>query len=620
MTPPIPLNPQCPPAHTFLTPSQTLSTSLLKTTCALYTLAHQSQPRQMTHLDKVWVDGFDAEQIWEQIWMLVGPFGGYFEDKVQEVLGNVERDAVEGDLHVDELEEEEEDMSEQDEDDDEDVKDDKDEEVEESEEEDEELEHDNEDILSGSDPLDTDDQHSNASNPPDSPRKRKSIIDDDFFSLADMERFADFGEARDMKRARRNQEDVEDDDDDEFALEDELNEEDENANEIQYEDFFGPREQHHERPDARVRFSDQNQVNEFQREDENQEDGDQEDDDQEDGDQAPGNPAVHPSRTANLFEEDTQTDTTTLSSFEREQKGLAAQISQLESEAIAPKPWTLKGEAFSKSRPVNSLLEEDLEYEHAAKPVPVITEEKTSSLEDLIKQRIKDAVFDDVVRKAPPRDRDFDPNRRIEIIEEKSSKGLAEVYEEDYMRNTGQTTTTEKDAALAAQHAEIDTLFKSLCQNLDALSNWHFQPKPTTVELQVTPLPNAPALQMEDITPSHVADSALVAPSEVFAPPKDLKGDKELSSGTKKRLRDKTRKQAGKARKEKQDRRQSVVAAKPRTALAERKEKESALKKLMGQKNVTVVGKVDKGAKARGVEKGGKIGERKVERAEFLRL
>ncbi|KNC98900.1 rRNA-processing protein MPP10 [Spizellomyces punctatus DAOM BR117] len=612
MTPPtLPINPTSLSPHKFLAPSQTLSTSLLKTTCALYSLAHQSQPIQMTHLDKVWVDGFDAEQIWEQIWMLVGPFGEYFGDKVQEILENAEGDAEESDVHVEELEEdEEEDVSEHDED--EDV-DNEDEEEEEGEEQDEELEeNDNEDMLSGSDPLD-DDQVSNASNPSDSPRKRKSIIDDEFFSLEDMERFADFGEARDMKRARRNQEDLEEDDD-EFALEDELNEEDENANEIRYEDFFGPREQHHERPDARVRFSDQNQVKEFQREDENQEEQDQEDEDQ--GEE---NPTVHPSRTANLFDEDTQPDTT-ISTFEREQKKLAAQITQLESEAIAPKPWTLNGEAFSKSRPVNSLLEEDLEYEHAAKPVPVITEEKTSSLEDLIKQRIKDAVFDDVVRKAPPRDRDFDPNRRIEIIEEKSSKGLAEVYEEDYMRKTGQTTTTEKDAALAAQHAEIDTLFKSLCQNLDALSNWHFQPKPTTVELQVTPLPNAPALQMEDITPSHVADSALVAPSEVFAPPKDLKGDKELSSGTKKRLRDKTRKQAGKARKEKQDRLQAIVAAKPRTAFAERKEKESALKKLMGQKNVTVVGKVDKGAKARGVEKGGKIGERKVERAEFLRL
>jgi len=42
-------------------------------------------------------------------------------------------------------------------------------------------------------------------------------------------------------------------------------------------------------------------------------------------------------------------------------------IHQLEEENLGEKHWTLKGEVSSKSRPLNSLLEEDLDYEHATK-------------------------------------------------------------------------------------------------------------------------------------------------------------------------------------------------------------------------------------------------------------
>lgn len=46
------------------------------------------------------------------------------------------------------------------------------------------------------------------------------------------------------------------------------------------------------------------------------------------------------------------------------------------------------GEANSRGRPLNSLLEEDLEFEHSQRVVPVITEEKVKTLEEMIKARI----------------------------------------------------------------------------------------------------------------------------------------------------------------------------------------------------------------------------------------
>lgn len=79
-----------------------------------------------------------------------------------------------------------------------------------------------------------------------------------------------------------------------------------------------------------------------------------------------------------------------LSRHERRLLALSSQIAALEAENVGAKDWATKGEAKAKDRPVNSLLEEDLEYERAGKVVPVITEETTKTIEDLIKKRILD--------------------------------------------------------------------------------------------------------------------------------------------------------------------------------------------------------------------------------------
>jgi U3 small nucleolar RNA-associated protein MPP10 len=66
----------------------------------------------------------------------------------------------------------------------------------------------------------------------------------------------------------------------------------------------------------------------------------------------------------------------------------------------------------------------------------VITNETTDSLEDLIKQRIRDKVFDDVERKKKtPNGNEAQVYKKEILLEhEKSKMSLAQVYEQEYMK------------------------------------------------------------------------------------------------------------------------------------------------------------------------------------------
>ena len=118
------------------------------------------------------------------------------------------------------------------------------------------------------------------------------------------------------------------------------------------------------------------------------------------------------------------------SSYELRQERLKTKIQELEEEAIAPKPWQLMGETKAELRPDNALLEEDLFFDHTTRQAPVITEETTKTLEEIIRQRIKDQAFDDVERKIKPV---YDPTefkKKLVLDQEKSIFSLAEIYEQ----------------------------------------------------------------------------------------------------------------------------------------------------------------------------------------------
>lgn len=139
-------------------------------------------------------------------------------------------------------------------------------------------------------------------------------------------------------------------------------------------------------------------------------------------------------------------------------------IDALEQQIIAEKPWQLRGEISARSRPINSLLYEDVVFENNIK-APKITPETTETLEELIKQRIKDNKFDDPIKKVKPVIAAATLARQVEINSEKSKIGLAQLYEQELI--TKATSTKVKDGP----ERDVERRLYALLKKLDALND-----------------------------------------------------------------------------------------------------------------------------------------------------
>lgn len=199
----------------------------------------------------------------------------------------------------------------------------------------------------------------------------------------------------------------------------------------------------------------------------------------------------------------------------------AKKVAALESDALAEKDWYLRGEISASSRPKNSALEVDLDFETTVKPPPPPSEEATQDLEEMIKKRIYEATFDDVIKISQT---EKTPKKKlIELDDKKSSVGLGEIYEKDYLTAISGTVEDKDEPIRKLLRAQ----FESLCSDLDALSHGSFRPAPSIED--VTVKTDVPAILMEEAAPAFVSSAAMRAPEEVFVPGRKQLGT--LSTG-----------------------------------------------------------------------------------------
>ncbi|KAI1089308.1 Mpp10 protein [Rostrohypoxylon terebratum] len=226
------------------------------------------------------------------------------------------------------------------------------------------------------------------------------------------------------------------------------------------------------------------------------------------------------------------------SAHERRQVKLAEEIRKLEAANVAKREWVLFGEAQATDRPINSLLEEDLDFEHVGKPVPVITSEISESIEDMIKRRILAQEFDEVIKRRPDAS-EFSSNARrglVDLDDTKAKQSLAEIYEEEHVKNTNPDSYVSKaDEKLQKEEKEIEQMWKEVSASLDVLTSWHYKPKPTAPSLTV--VSDVATISMEDAQPTTAQGVSggdhTLAPQEIYKAGKDTaeKGEVVAKSG-----------------------------------------------------------------------------------------
>ncbi|NXG31161.1 MPP10 protein, partial [Dromaius novaehollandiae] len=402
--------------------------------------------------------------------------------------------------------------------------------------------------------------------------QKKSIVDDKFFKLAEMEAFLEDVEKEDRGEEEEGINYFEDilSDDEEEESEDSKVKPIKSSRDLTYKDFFDPVDDNDELVANTVEDGQEEETDSVT-EEENEESMSEADEITEIMTENMRSKEASKKVTFSLPDDSEIEDSIDMqseksidpieikSSFEKRQEKMNAKIRSLEEELLEEKPWQLKGEVSGQKRPENSLLEETLLFDHAVRMAPVITEETTLQLEDIIKQRILDQAWDDVVPKEKPKEEAFEYKKRITLDHEKSKLSLAEIYEQEYLKLHQQKTEEEENP----EHKEIQEMMDSLFLKLDALCNFHFTPKPPVPEVKI--VSNLPAVSMEEVAPVAVSDAALLAPEEIKEKNKagDVKADAEKTPTDKKRERRKKKLRKRMKLREKERRQKLLEKMKP---------------------------------------------------------
>lgn len=429
--------------------------------------------------------------------------------------------------------------------------------------------------------------------------KKSSIVDDKFFKLQELDEYL-IKEERKEKQG----EDAGSDDESVDLFNDVSEEEDgdnpEEKKYIKYADFFDSPDSENEQADKSKNSDLDDSIRDFEEEElEDEEmDLDEEDEDDETVKRVRFNLTNDSDETDSLEnktnhnkedkEEKMEENTEPKSTLEARQERLLMRIEELEEEAVSEKPWQLKGEVSGTNRPHNSLLEEFVSVDVNTRPAPLITEETTMKLEDIIKQRIKDKAWDDVEKKFKPVETPLEYKKKLMLNQEKSKESLSQIYEKEYLRQKQSLDpeNDEKKEETPQSHHEIRQMMRSLISKLDALANYHYTPKMAKPEIKI--ISNVPAINMEEVAPVTATDATLLAPEEIKAKQRgDLIGKAERTKTDMKRER-RRKKSRQRAKQQATEKKEKLRALQPGIAkkYKDKKEKAALVEKVTKDRNV----------------------------------
>ncbi|CAL1261134.1 unnamed protein product [Larinioides sclopetarius] len=391
----------------------------------------------------------------------------------------------------------------------------------------------------------------------------KSKVDDQFFKLPKLEEFLRLEDLKEEK-ARDNEIDESDDEEEDIDLfqdfsdndledsEDESNQK--SSKDYMYDDFFDAPES----GDENVNHSDRMSDIDNEKLDSDDANIPPEEDDSEGGDDD--------------NEEESILDNKSKTPFQIEQENIKKQILEYEESIVTPKPWQLTGEVDVSKRPIDGLLDLPTDFELNAKPIIIQDKEFCEKLENMIKITIKNKAYSDGVRQDKPVKEIISMKKEIVIDQNKSKKGLAQEYEEMYLKKQSKQEEEENP-----KHQEIRKFMDSLFPQLYALFS-HI-PKPAVPDIKI--VSNLPAVTVEEVAPTGYSDVTLLAPEEIKKRTGLLKGQSERTETDRHRERRKKKLHQKLKHKENDD-------GKPLSSKATKQEKLQLLKKLKQHKNTKI--------------------------------
>lgn len=209
------------------------------------------------------------------------------------------------------------------------------------------------------------------------------------------------------------------------------------------------------------------------------------------------------------------------------------QIKAAEEKIMTEKPWQMKGEVRGQDRPVNSLLNVEVEFQHGLRLKEQKEEVVHQNMETMIRQRILNEAFDDP--KMFTFNNNLDQRQLTDVDFEKDKKGLAAYYEEDYKRRMLGLPAESKEDKMKS---EILDQFKELMSHLDHMTNMTFTPMGIHKKIKKKKTKDIEVIQLEEKVPITVKEMDTINPKDLFQTnAKEYVGANEATSADNQRKR-----------------------------------------------------------------------------------